>query len=873
MSRIPQPSRGGAPRNAPPSPTKLTAPTGTPRIRTKSTVARATTPSKATFLDKPPKSTQDEAAGSSGTPRIRTKSTFARATTPSKSPRKPYADTDSFMDKVKSAPDGSPPKALSIKEAIAQKRAQAKKAQTSGGVSPLDDLSSLADAIPNPPPPEDEDILGRPSLRDTIERAKSTGSINLSTRSLQCIPSALFDIHLGITPEPLKSVPEEPPLPPAAETGPRRKRPGPAWFETQDLEILKAWGNDIVEIQPEIALFGSLKSIDLHINKIVSLPDQFADLAALTTLDLSHNAITSLPSHLFSLPALSNLNVSHNALTSLPFSAPFDSSSGKARSTARVGLFAAEITRASVPLPKLAVFDVSNNQLTAASIDLDIPKALVTLDLSSNPLEESGGSEACGKLFAALSKLAKLKVLRCEKADVSDAVLEGILHVSSSNVTPFSALSVFDLGETKVTENGARVALTSLKLKQELTFELTNEDPPAGVVRVVVGKKIVREAWEIEAERRAKLRAGGRGAAPDAGIGFPPPPGKAGQAKSGVSAKPVVKEAWEIEAEQGLLTEGGKRRARAAAAAAAAGNVDSGLGLGAPPRQTSPTKAPSLADPQYYTQRTETLVLPASAPPKVAGHSRAFSLAAPGVRDPSERARDVALPTATLPLSLIAAQPFAATLKVLTLTNRRSDRTFVLPPLPGGEGEGGLLPRLEELSLEGCNLGDSVAVAHAGAEEALTMVSSATTRALLPLIAELFPNLRTLNLAYNTLTSAALTAPILSALILSSSASDSADGRERKGLRQLHIRGNRIADLDGFRDIGLLFKGNRSVSGWGLEELDLRDNEIGKLPAEVGLLPLDVLLVDGNVFRVPARRVWEREGTKGLLSWLRGRIE
>lgn len=128
-------------------------------------------------------------------------------------------------------------------------------------------------------------------------------------------------------------------------------------------------------------------------------------------------------------------------------------------------------------------------------------------------------------------------------------------------------------------------------------------------------------------------------------------------------------------------------------------------------------------------------------------------------------------------------------------------------------------------------------------------------------------------MAYNTLTSAALTAPILSALILSSSASDSADGRERKGLRQLHIRGNRIADLDGFRDIGMLFKGNRSVSGWGLEELDLRDNEIGKLPAEVGLLPLDVLLVDGNVFRVPARRVWEREGTKGLLSWLRGRIE
>lgn len=26
-------------------------------------------------------------------------------------------------------------------------------------------------------------------------------------------------------------------------------------------------------------------------------------------------------------------------------------------------------------------------------------------------------------------------------------------------------------------------------------------------------------------------------------------------------------------------------------------------------------------------------------------------------------------------------------------------------------------------------------------------------------------------------------------------------------------------------------------------------------------------------FRVPQRRVWEREGTRGLLSWLRGRLE
>jgi hypothetical protein len=55
-----------------------------------------------------------------------------------------------------------------------------------------------------------------------------------------------------------------------------------------------------------------------------------------------------------------------------------------------------------------------------------------------------------------------------------------------------------------------------------------------------------------------------------------------------------------------------------------------------------------------------------------------------------------------------------------------------------------------------------------------------------------------------------------------------------------------LTDLDGFQNLALMFKGNRQVEEWKLEELDLRDNEIGKLPPELGMLPLDVFLVDGN---------------------------
>ncbi|KAJ7649729.1 hypothetical protein FB45DRAFT_885727 [Roridomyces roridus] len=811
MSRIPQPSRG--------------------------------TPRKAPASLKPPEASES--------PRARTKSTVGRSTTPVKSPKKPFADD---FDKP-AVP------ALSIKELLALKRAEAKKAQKKS--SSLDDFSSLEDAVPDSPAPEAEDILGRPPLREAIERAKSTGSLNLSTRSLQCIPSALFDLHLGITPEPLKSVPEEPPLPPAPEK--RQQRASPAWYETQDLEILKAWGNEIKEIQPEISLFGSLKSIDLHKNQIVSLPDQFADLAALTTLDLSHNALTSLPANLFSLPALSNLNVAHNALTSLPFSAPFSSAKAKAKSAAR-GLFGSDIQRASAPLPKLVIFDASHNKLTAGAIDLSIPESLVNLDLSENPLDLDG-HEPCAKLFGALAALRKLKVLRCDKAAVSDRIFEGN-NLSSS---AFPSISVFDFGSTKVTESGASFALKDLG--KPLDFEITNEDPPVGIIRVIVGKKIVREAWEVEAERRSKSRTGkvvdggerddlGSGSGKPAAAAAPSPQKPASQIRP--VKPPVMKESWEIEAEQGLLTEGGKRRARAAAAAAASANDDSASSL---PSQSSSPKVPSLTDPQYYAARTETLTLPASTAPKALGHSRAFSVHSTSLKSAlAPRVTDVTLPTATMPLAVISAQPFAHTLKVLILANRRMDRSFTLPTTPIGQP---LLPRLEELSLEGCNLGDLIAVSTASPEE--TIVPTPTeTKPILPLLADLFPSLRSLNLAYNTLTSASFSTSIVSSLILSD---DASPGPARKGLKQLHLRGNRITDLDGFQGVAILFKGNREVPGWGLEELDIRDNEIGKLNPELGLLPLDVFLVDGNVFRVPQRKVWEREGTKGLLSWLRGRIE
>ncbi|THU97661.1 L domain-like protein [Dendrothele bispora CBS 962.96] len=868
MSRLPPPStrdRSRSPMKPSPSPSKSRMGTTTP--------VRATTPV-----------------------RTRTKS--------STGPRKPVE---------KEEPPPTP--TMSIKEQIALKRAEAKKAMTArsggGDGGGLNDMSSLEDAIPGtPPPPLEEDILGRWSVRETIERARSSGSLNLSSRSLECLPPELYEIHLGITPDVLKLVPNPTPSPPSEPSvaQKRGKRDNPAWFEAQDLQTLKAPNNEILEIQHEISLFGSLKVIDLHKNKLSSLPRTFGDLASLTSLDLSNNALTSIPTDIFTFPDLTHLNLSHNQLTSLPFNEPF--ASGRKFEASGGSFFAPTVNRATSPLPRLANFDASYNKISADAIDLVLPSSLVKVNLSLNPL----GQNAL-PLVKKLGSLPNLKELRFEKADIGDEAFPNDLTSTSL----FPKLRILDLGETRASSACVQAALQGVQ--QEITLETTTEDPPEGVLRLTVGKKVYKEPWEIEAEKRAKAKAArlvheeginwGSGSTPGSGrkTREPAPAVEKEQweidaeqglmsegakrraraqaanavaatttntsdSQSSKPAKPaqkeeVMKEAWEIEAEQGLLTEGGKRRARAQAAAAAAAadskKTSTGLGLGEPsttPAQSS-SNTFSLSSPQYYNQSSQTLTLPASTPPSKA-HSRAFSMAPSAASiSPSTSTTDLVVPVPSAPVAEIAAQSFSAHLRVLILSNRRRDRTLTLPSSFGSA----LLPNLEELDLEGCNFSDTISVARydPAASNADGVSPTRTTESLIPLLASLFPRLLSLNLSYNLLSSSSLTPENLSSLILAAP--------HKKGLKHLVLRGNKITELDGFVGLSEMFKGNRDVPGWKLDELDLRDNEIPKLPAEMGLLPLEVFLVDGNLFRAPPRRIWEREGTKGLLGWLRGRIE
>ena len=609
------------------------------------------------------------------------------------------------------------------------------------------------------------------------------------------------------------------------------------------------------------------------------MPESFADLSALTTLDLSQNSLTSLPTKIFALPSLITLNISHNAITALPFRAPFSKNSSHPSQSSSGSFFAPVITYATTPLPKLLTLDASHNQLPASAIDAGLPSQLSKIDLSGNPL---GNSQL---LIRALGRLNNLKELRFEKADISDNSFPPDLSASSLSSTSFPKLRVLDLGQTKVTAEATRAALAA-NVEQELNFDFTTEDPPAGVLRVLVGKPVVKEPWELEAERKARMRAGrvatvnfGEGDGGMGGLGKSKPDkdetvkesweieaeqgllteGGRRRARAAAAApapvtspvssrpepkeakKEMRKEAWEIEAEQGLLTEGGRRRARAAAAAKAAENTET---LSSLPQKPS-SLGTSLTNAQYYSEKTSSLTLPPSTAASK-GHSRAFSHASsawPPSRDLGMM--DIALPTPTLPLTVIASQPFARTLKILTLKNRRLDVSLALPTDP----ESDLLPSLEELNLEGCGLRDTVPVSRNTNRGSGAITPPRANEPLLPLLAKLFPNLQTLDLSDNALTAAALQTDVLASLILAFNSSSEGPPSQstRKGLKHLRLRGNRIADLNGLQGLAEQFKGNRTVPEWKMEELDLRDNEIGRLPPELGLLPLDVFLVDGNV--------------------------
>jgi hypothetical protein len=418
------------------------------------------------------------------------------------------------------------------------------------------------------------------------------------------------------------------------------------------------------------------------------------------------------------------------------------------------------------------------------------------------------------KLLTSLSALTQLVALRLSRCDIDDTSFPATL-LSSVNRPTFPKLTVLDLEETRATQAAVSSALSGLTQSIDFEASVTDERTvPTGTLAVAVGKRIVREAWEIEADRHVQRLREKRSAVnlKETPVSGSPPPSL---------PQPIQMEQWEIDAEQGLLSEGAQRRARAEVATRhEADNPEAVVGptTTITPSQTTPVLS------RYWDPRALTLTLPPST-----GRS---------VRHGAGAATDEVLPRVTLPLSLIMTQPFADTLRTVDLRGRRAEPGIVLPVSCNCSEP--LLPQLETLNLEGCALSDVV-----------PGVEAADEGGTLGVLARLFPGLRNLELAYNNFTGAAVGRGVLEQLLFVD------DNVGRVGLRRLVLCGNRIEELHGLRELAqVVFGAGTDVANtttvelrgkWTLEELDVRENSIGALPGELGLLPLDSFLVDGNL--------------------------
>ncbi|KAG8864816.1 hypothetical protein FRB96_003402 [Tulasnella sp. 330] len=755
----------------------------------------------------------------------------------------------------------SPPKNsnLSLKEQIALKRAQAKKllaspkrrpsqndeAGTEDGETAVDDDEWTA-GVRKRAEVEEEDLLGRPNVKQVVERARESGNLNLTSRDLLHLPTCLFSMHLNVTPEPLPGAASDPP----DWNTPSRHL---AYYEIVDLTTIKAPLNSIAQLQPEISLFGGLRHLDLHDNKLHALPDTFNELACLVTLDLTGNEFESWPTCVNALQGLERLDLGRNRLRELIFA----------------GEQQHRDTSTSI-MPSLKSLNLSHNSMTASSIlpsVTSLPTKLTILDLSFNPLGSAEdlivvlGRSSCG------SSLVELGMRKTElEANTFPPKVDGDVNTTSPI---FAALKKWDLSENAwIEEPSLREWLNALSVGSKETIfvnpgkagSLTSA--AATALTIQIGKPDTRELWEIEAEERAQrlkdqMAAAKKGNEDDGGElpglgGSRKPPVFAGGRRRMNPPPPVASsevaeekdDAWSDD----LHTEAGRLRKRLADAEAAAetsssSNSTNGASSASVPKQTPLDK--------YFIAASNTLTLPASK--KTLAHNRHVSLT---FAKSGSSSSDPSVPSESVPLGIIACHEWSTKLKVLKLSNRRADSSVSFLGMADCVSASMLrMERVDEVWLDGCGLGDSVRVKRSMADG----VEDVKEELLLELLAQTFPALAMLNLDDNRMT----TTKGVGGLFFPEGVA--AHGR---GLKVLRMQGNAINDVDGLVEVAERF-GRGESDGWRGEEVDVRNNQIPKLPPVLGLLQLDVFLVEGNAFRVPSRTVWQREGTKGLLKYLR----
>ncbi|KAI9302189.1 hypothetical protein BJ944DRAFT_270305 [Cunninghamella echinulata] len=144
---------------------------------------------------------------------------------------------------------------------------------------------------------------GLANLKGVIQKAKSTGKINISNRELDHIPEQIVTMY-HVDPNSIVI---------------DFNSSGDAWYDAVELSKFVASDNKIKVVDDRLGKeFGALTILDFRNNLLQSLPSTLTLLKQLTVLQLSLNRFENIPDVIFEIANLRELNMSKNQITVIP---------------------------------------------------------------------------------------------------------------------------------------------------------------------------------------------------------------------------------------------------------------------------------------------------------------------------------------------------------------------------------------------------------------------------------------------------------------------------------------------------------------------------------------------------------------------------
>ena len=302
---------------------------------------------------------------------------------------------------------------------------------------------------------ESEETEGSQAIARLIARARTSGALNLSNRSLTALPD-LFNLEQFPVEKFWESISLS-----KLDASFNLLEDFPEYDCYLELSSLSLRGNQIQNMR--LDRLPLLQSLDLQSNRLTQLEDSIGSLTRLRVLSLSDNQLEYLPESIGGCLSLQELHVNNNRLTSLPESIGL-----------LTGLKLLSITKNKVNhlplstsrLQKLEILDVSKNKLSSLP-DMSDLLSMTLLNASENALTDLPSLPINGRLATIQIGYNRLSSISVDNLERSQHTLTE-LHLNNNGLLAVppgigvvSRLKVLDISNNNVVDLPASLGYIS----------------------------------------------------------------------------------------------------------------------------------------------------------------------------------------------------------------------------------------------------------------------------------------------------------------------------------------------------------------------------------------------------------------------------